>query len=86
MGNAIDMLSDELVANAGPKLVAHVVKEFGKHLQQAENRIMTVRQAAAHTGLSQTKIRDLVTAGLLKRAPGFAEIRIRQSVLDAYGK
>lgn len=82
MPDALDLLADEIAARSAPKIAAKLLEV----LPAQANPLFTVKQAAAHTGLSQTTIRDLVKAGALKKAAGLKDTRIRRSVLDAYGK
>lgn len=84
--NALETLADELVAKAGPKLAAAVLAEVRTQLRYQDDPLMTVKQASAHTGLSTQKLYDLINAGVIKKAPGMTEIRVRRSNLDAYGK
>lgn len=86
MSDALSALADEVARLAVPRIAEAVVAEVGRQLRYQDDPLMTVLEASAHSGLSQTKIRELVRAKVLKKAPGMDEIRIRRSILDAYGK
>lgn len=77
-----DALAEEVVAKAGPKLLAYL---DARRLEKQPDPLLTVSQTAARLKLGQTTVYQIVESGDLKRAPGIAEIRIRQSVVDAYG-
>lgn len=48
--------------------------------------LLNTRQIAERLDVSETKVRELVAGGWLRKAPGMIEIRVRQSEVDAYGK
>lgn len=77
-----DSLADQVIAKLGPKPIAYLDEQ---RLKPEENPLLTVREAGQRLGLGETKVRELVELGALHRAPGLLEIRIRQSVVDAYG-
>lgn len=79
---ALEGIADALVAIAAPKMI----EKIEAHFEVRADPLMTVKEGAVHLGISEQKLRDLIHGGFIKRAPGIAEIRVRQSVLDAYGK
>lgn len=80
--SAISVLPDAFVAIAGPKLL----KFFEDHYRSKDDPLLTCKEAGDLVGLSDTTIRHLVSIGRIHRAPDLAEIRIKRSVLDQYGK
>lgn len=87
MSDALDTLTsaiaDEVVAKAGPKLVAYI---NAHRIAKDPDPLLTVNEAAKRIGLSSSAVRRLVQSGELRRAPGISEIFIKESVVDAYGK
>jgi excisionase family DNA binding protein len=81
-----DVFVSALVAAAAPAMAEAVIAKVGDRLRAADNPLLTVQQSAKHVGLSPQTIRNLVRSGVLKRAKGLTDIRIRKSELDAYGK
>lgn len=78
----VEDLAEDLAKRGAEKIVAQVAAQAKL---KAENPLMSVRECAEHLGLSESKTRDLVNAGLIKKAPGLKEIRVRKSELDKYG-
>lgn len=77
-----DELAEQVVAKAGPKLIAYL----NDHRPNRErDELFTIKEAAEYLGKSSNTIRRLVECGELHRAPGIAEINIRRSELDKYG-
>lgn len=48
--------------------------------------LLSTSEIAAQLNVSEPKVRALVAAGYLKKTKGLTVIRVRQSVLNAYGK
>lgn len=86
MSTALEQLSDEFVALVAPKLVDVLVSAIGEKLKANDDPLLTVEQSSKRLGVGRDKVYELVRAGLLKKARGITDIRIRQSVLDAYGR
>lgn len=84
--SALDQLSDEIAALTAPKLAVLVMAELGEKLRLHDDPLLTVPAAAARIGVHKDTLYKLVRARVIKKAPGMTDIRIRQSVLDAYGK
>lgn len=84
--SSLDQLSTEIAALAAPKLADLVLAELREKLKLHDDPLLTVAQAAKHMGLHRDTVYRLLKAKVLKKAPGLTDIRIRQSVLDAYGK
>lgn len=61
-------------------------KTAARLLEQPQDKLMTVTEAALYSGLSRQTIRNLVKSGDLKKAKGLKDTRLRRSVLDEYGK
>jgi hypothetical protein len=80
-------MNAEILQSFVQELAAAVAKEVKGQLSiPLDDPLLTCKQAGDRVGLSDTTIRHLVNIGAIKKAPDLAEIRIRQSVLDAYGK
>jgi len=82
----LEKLTDELaaavVAKAGPKLLAYL---DARRAEKQPDPLLTVREIAQRLSLGETTVRQLVELGELQRAKGMTDIRVRQSVVDAYG-
>lgn len=82
----LDKLTDELaestVAKIGPKLLTLLRSNA---VASQPDPLLTTKEVAARLGVSESKVRELVAGGYLQRAKGMSEIRVRQSVVDAYG-
>ena len=78
----VDGLARELAVKGAANIVAEVAKQGAA---KADDPLLSVVQAASRLGLSETTVRTLTKAGILKRARGLRDIRIRQSVVDRYG-
>lgn len=72
-----DTLLDALADRIAARLSVHVPTEG--------DPLLTAKEAAKRLRMSPGKFRRLVNANVIKRAKGFEEIRVRQSVVDAYG-
>lgn len=72
----LDALADRLAAKVNAKPAA---VEDGDPLLNA-------RDAAKRLKMGTKKLYALVEDGQIKRAKGYSVVRIRRSVLDAYGK
>jgi excisionase family DNA binding protein len=81
-----DKLTDELAEQTVKKIGPKLLEWLDQQSRQQDDPILTAAKAAERLGLSDTKVRQLVQAGFLKSMPGLIEIRIRQSVVDSYGK
>lgn len=79
LANLIEGTASAVAARAMEIIAEH-------HFVQQDDPLLTAKEAGQRIGFSDTKIRQLVELGHLKKAPGLIEIRIRQSVVDAYGK
>lgn len=78
--DALDTFLDALADRLAARMSAVVpTKDSGDPL-------LTAKEGATRLRMSPGKFRRLVNAGLIKRAKGFDEIRVRQSVIDDYGK
>lgn len=75
-------ISDEAFEQFGARLL----EMMAKHVPAVSDPLLTCAQAGKRLGMSHSTVRQLVNIGKLKRAPGLIDIRIRQSVVDAYGK
>lgn len=78
----LEINDEALFAQLGPKFMEFVQKHAGT----GSDPLLTCEQAGKRLGLSRTTVRQLVTTGKLRRAPGLVDIRIRQSVVDQYAK
>lgn len=78
-----DDLAAEVIAKAGPKLLEYL---DARRTEKQSDPLLTVREVAQRLRLGETTVRQLVELKELTRAKGISEIRIRQSVVDAYGK
>jgi hypothetical protein len=87
MSAALDQLADELAAKvveiAAPALLAKLDERASA---ARPDPLLTVAQSSKHSGLTVKNIRLLIEQGYIAKAPGLLETKIRQSVLDAYGK
>lgn len=86
MSAALEQLSEEFVALVAPRLVDVLVAAMAARPMVQTDPLLTVTECAKRIGVGRDKIYELVKAGALLKAPGIREIRIRQSILDAYGK
>lgn len=77
----VEGLAAELATKGADKIIAEV---DARRKAKASDPLLTVREAAEDTGLSESSIRNLVSAGIIPKAKGLAEIRIRKSQLDKY--
>lgn len=73
----------EPLAQALAKRAMEIIAE--QKFVPAPDPLLTAKEAGKELGLGETTIRQLVEARALKRAPGLGEIRIRLSVVRAYG-
>ncbi len=77
-----DEMADAVLAKLGPKFIAWIEKHYAvKH-----DPLLTVAEVAKELSLSKDKVYELVHSERIKRASGITEIRIRKSVVDAFGK
>lgn len=74
---------DPILEAVADRIAALVVS---KTTEAPVDRLMTITQAAEYLGCSKQQVRNLVKAKLLTTARGFTDIRIKRSILDAYGK
>lgn len=51
-----------------------------------DDPLLSTCEIAKELGIAPVKVRALVNANILKKARGFTDIRVRQSVVRAYGK
>lgn len=81
------MLAEDLAQRALEKLSVKV-RSFLSELaaEKPADPLLTAEQAGKRVGLSASKIRELVTGGYIAKARGITDTRIRQSVIDNYGK
>lgn len=79
LDSILDAFADRVAGKLAPKVAAMLPNTEGDPL-------LTAREGAKRLRMSPDKFRKLVNAGTLKRAEGFEEIRVRQSIVDAYGK
>lgn len=78
-----DALAEEVAAKVGPKLVGYV---DDLRVVTNRNQLLTVSEVAKYLRVSKRTVHHLVKIGALQRAPGIGQIRIKQSVVDAYGE
>lgn len=79
--DALDTFIDALMDRVAVKLAA-----LTPHKSAEGDPLLTAKEGAKRLRMSPGKFRRLVNAGLIKRAKGFDEIRVRQSAIDDYGK
>lgn len=82
LNRLIDSLVEQILAKLGPRLIEWLDERRSK---PEADPLLSTPEVAKRLGLSETTVRHLVACGELKKAPGITEIRIRQSVVDAYG-
>lgn len=75
-------LARQVVEKAGPELLAYLE---ARRVAPEADPLLTAKEAGDELGLSDTKIREMVESGVLHKCPGISEIRIRRSVVRAYG-
>ena len=84
--SSLDAFAEEMaelvVQKAGPKLLAWLDRQR----TVKNDPLMTVAEVATELKLSKNKVYELVSSERLKRAPGLEDIRIRKSVVDAFGR
>lgn len=78
-----EALADQVIQKLGPKLIEYLE---ARRVQPEDDPLLTVKEISAELRVCTTKVRELVHAGLLERAKGLSDIRVRKSVLRAYGK
>lgn len=83
MSAALPQLIED-IAHAAAKRTMEIIAEH--KFNPPPDPLLNTRQIAERLDLSETKVRELVAGGYLKKAPGMTEIRVRQSVVDAFGK
>lgn len=76
------LIAEQVIEAASPALLERIIAQAANF---APNPLLNVEQAAKRLALSPSTIRTLVHSGAIHRAPDIAEIRIRQSEVDAYG-
>jgi len=77
-----DSLADQVIAKLGPKLIAFLDE---RRVEKKDDPLLTVAEIAKKLHLGETTVRQLVATGALKKAKDLREIRVRESVVDAYG-
>lgn len=83
MSAALPLLIEEL-AQAVAKRSLEIIAE--QKFNPPADPLLTTRQIAERLDVSETKVRELVAGGYLPKCKGMVEIRVRQSVVDAFGK
>ena len=78
----IDSLVEQILAKLGPRLLAWLEEH---RTAKQPDPLLTAKEAGERLGLSDNKVRELIACGHLIKAPGLIEVRIRQSVVDAFG-
>lgn len=73
------------VLNEFAALLAPKVAEALKSTQSNPNELLTVPQIAKEFRISPRKVRALIRGKALKRVPDLKEMRVKRSVVDAYG-
>ncbi len=83
MSELLEQLIEEC-AQAAAKRAMVIIAE--QKFMPPPDPLLTAAQVGRRIGLSHSKVRDLARGGMIHCAPGLKDIRIRQSVADAYGK
>lgn len=77
---------DPILDAIADRLFARMNSKAGPSLNDGSDPLLTCEQAGKRMGVSGEKVRRLVNAGAIRRVKGFKEIRVKQSVVDAYEK
>jgi excisionase family DNA binding protein len=83
MSPATEALADELAAAVLEKVKAGLGSMLAA---PQDDPALSVSEAAKVLGISPTTMRNLINNGIIHRCPGISEMRVRRSVLNAYGK
>lgn len=82
MSDALKALVEEFAQGVAKRSLEIIAEQ--KFVRE-KDPLLTTREIGEQLKVSETKARELVNGGFLRRAPGLIEIRVRQSVVDAYG-
>jgi excisionase family DNA binding protein len=73
----------EDVAQSLAKRAMEIIAE--QKFKPEPDPLLNTEEIAAELNISKSKTRELVATGHLRRAKGITDIRVRKSVVDAYG-
>lgn len=77
---------DPILEAFAKKLAPLVAAELAQAPGNNPNELLTVPKISQILGISPAKTRILIRGKELRRAPGLSEMRVKRSVVDAYGK
>lgn len=75
---------NQLIGQFAEALAPRVAKLLKDDTASNPNELLTVPQLAKEMKLGHTKVRLLISAGTLRRAPDIAEMRVSRRELERY--
>ncbi len=82
----MDLNADQLLDALAECLGERILTVLEKRRPKTDDPLLTVKEIAARLRIGETSVRQIINSGALKRAKGISDMRVRESVVNAYGK